>query len=272
VGRRVTELYEPHRDAWALGDALPSSLPFAGGAPRGGGGAAVVGGSLHCGTVLLAPRGGGRFAPGPSMACPRVHSAVAAAAGTVYVLVRQETLKKPYKRFLNILKEKLVLAGARLAVPAWGCQDLCNPRRPRAKVMRSGAAATRGAPGAQGGRAGVGTAAVELRSVEALPPGADAWRCVPELAVPRTALGAAALDGCLFAFGGQARRARTRRPTGDPASSGGRMSAGGQSRAKEKCAVRGGYIHAWLCVPDRALPRVAPPNGATLMLIVALMC
>jgi len=102
VGRRVTELYEPHRDAWALGDALPSSLPFAGGAPRGGGGAAVVGGSLHCGTVLLAPRGGGRFAPGPSMACPRVHSAVAAAAGTVYVLVRQGENPEICRKFLPV--------------------------------------------------------------------------------------------------------------------------------------------------------------------------
>ena len=55
----------------------------------------------------------------------------------------------------------------------------------------------------QGGRAGVGTAAMELRSVEVLPAGADAWRWVPDLALPRTALGAAALDGRLYAVGGQ---------------------------------------------------------------------
>lgn len=84
---RVTEVYEPHRDAWAAGGVLPSSLPFADGAPRGGGGAAVVGGSLHCSTVLLCDHGGAGFVTGPSMARPRVHSAVASVAGTVYVLV-----------------------------------------------------------------------------------------------------------------------------------------------------------------------------------------
>ena len=80
-------MYEPHRDAWAAGGVLPSSLPFADGAPRGGGGAAVVGGSLHCSTVLLCDHGGSGFITGPSMARPRVHSAVASVAGTVYVLV-----------------------------------------------------------------------------------------------------------------------------------------------------------------------------------------
>lgn len=44
---------------------------------------------------------------------------------------------------------------------------------------------------------------MELRSVEVLPAGADAWRWVPDLALPRTALGAAALDGRLYAVGGQ---------------------------------------------------------------------
>ncbi|KAK9842586.1 hypothetical protein WJX81_007541 [Elliptochloris bilobata] len=142
--QKATEVYEPHRDAWALGEVLPSSLPFAGGAPRGGGGAALVGGAPHCGTVLLCGSGGAGIRPGPSMARPRVHSAVASVAGDVYVL---------------------------------------------------------------GGRAGIGTAAMELHSVEVLPAGAEDWRWAPELALPRTALGAAALDGCLYAIGGQAGKA-----------------------------------------------------------------
>ena len=39
--------------------------------------------------------------------------------------------------------------------------------------------------------------------MEVLPAGADAWHWVPDLALPRTALGAAALDGRLYAVGGQ---------------------------------------------------------------------
>lgn len=92
----------------------------------------------------------------------------------------------------------------------------------------------------QGGRAGVRTAASELRGVEALPPGADSWRWVPDLVLPRTALGAAALDGCLYAIGGQVR----------PPAACFRMCSRG---------LRAGAG----CPPDLALPRTSLGAAAT---------
>ncbi len=110
--------------------------------------------------------------------------------------------------------------------------------------------------------------------MEALPPGADAWRWVPELAVPRTALGAAALDGCLFALGGQARHACTHHRTGAPSALWRQDIGYGAKEGKGESALS----EAVLCMPGsvsptwpRRAPRGAPLPGATLVLSVTLI-
>ncbi|KAK9906356.1 hypothetical protein WJX75_000482 [Coccomyxa subellipsoidea] len=142
---RTSEYYDPNQDMWSTGPPLPDSVSFAAYSVLQGN-LCVVNGSPHLCSVLLYQRSRKHWLRCRPLLTPRLHAAMASAAGRVWVM---------------------------------------------------------------GGRTGQSN--TELQSVESLRIGwgdaarveEESWTSAPAMCTPRTALGAAAVAGRIYAVGGQ---------------------------------------------------------------------
>ncbi len=84
---RTVEVYDPVKDCWAPGPAMPAACSFPAGASVGGS-ALVVEGAAHTAAVLAFDREKRVWAHRPRMITPRVNLAAAGLPGLLVAMVR----------------------------------------------------------------------------------------------------------------------------------------------------------------------------------------
>ncbi|KAF6256002.1 hypothetical protein COO60DRAFT_1702518 [Scenedesmus sp. NREL 46B-D3] len=184
LGLKAVELYDPRSDCWSQGPTLPAALPFAGAGLLGRGELYVVGGGMYSSLLVRLDAAGGCWHSCEGPRTPRLHAAVAGAAGLLYVAGGRSQVNQ-------------VVATTEVYDPSSCCwQSLPDMRQPR---YAHAVASLAGRVYALGGQA---SKAIH-RSVEVFDAGRGAWELLPQpLASERKYCAAAALGGRLLVLGG----------------------------------------------------------------------
>ncbi|GMH45013.1 hypothetical protein BSKO_12970 [Bryopsis sp. KO-2023] len=234
---KMVEVYNPYRDEWSPGPAMPSSFSFTGAAAVGSD-VVVIGGTMYSANVCRFDGRTRSWVGCPPLNTARVHSAITSMAGVLYVLGGRTGVGQPLCSV-----ETLEYRGCGDPVEWREGAQLCQPRSALgagafgSRVYAVGGQAGRTiydtvecldvgrgqwelvssrlnmerkyvAVGVVGGRlfavGGMNEQRIRLSSVEAYDPREGIWRSVGSMHVARSSCGVATLHERLYVVGGNA--------------------------------------------------------------------
>ncbi|KAK9817893.1 hypothetical protein WJX72_003862 [[Myrmecia] bisecta] len=228
---KTVELYDPQKERWSAGPSMPTGYSFAGAAAVHAG-LFVVNGDPRMGHVVTLDRAQRSWQAFAQPATPRIHSAVAALHGNVYVVggrtgaceeLRSVEYLAPcascWQSAASMVRTRTSLAAGALGghLYAVGGQDgrtvhasaeWYDPGVDRWTLLAAQLQSERKytAVGVLEGRlyavGGMTAARMRVSTVEAYDPREGRWQRLADMSLQRSSCGVAALQGCLYAVGG----------------------------------------------------------------------